>query len=76
LPPLTVSNSGSGGLVIVIRPLATVGIAGWPTWLVRIVATAPTKGRHALATQRVGIAHQAGNFLGDVSRKGHGNLGT
>jgi hypothetical protein len=25
-------------------------------------------------TQRVRIAHEAGNFVGDVGRKAHGNL--
>ncbi len=59
---------------VVIRPLTAAGIAGWPTRLVWIVVTAPTEGRHAFAfvTQRVGIAHQAGNFVGDVRRKAHG----
>ena len=60
------------------RPLAAIGLSGSHTRLVWIVVAVPTGVLHAaaLVAQRVGIAHQPRNFVGNVSRKGHGkNLG-
>jgi hypothetical protein len=61
-------------MAVSIHPLTTAGMPSRHTWLIRIVVTASTGVRQALVfvTQRVGIAHQAGNFSGDVSRQGHG----
>src|SRR6185503_19586137 len=49
--------------VACVSPLAATMLPGWHTRLVRIEVTAPTGGRPALVTQRVGITHQAGNFV-------------
>jgi len=74
---LTVVQPGSSGIAIGVSPLTAAGIPGRHTRLVWIVVTALARGRHAPAfvTQRIGIAHQSSNFVGDVGRKGHGNLG-
>ena len=76
LRPLIVVWPGSG-IAVGVCPLTSIGMSGRHTRLIRIVVATPTSGRQgpAFMTQRVRIAHQAGNLIEDVSRKGHRNLG-